>query len=120
MSRKVEERNTWICMSPHFGRRRSSGAADEHARSQYRIIAPFSPLCRGEGFVSGAEEECPHEWGHGSLKGYATVESSRQRNEWIVVQMNTDNTKFLSAFTGVHRRLITAAPLFTSSVHSCG
>jgi hypothetical protein len=21
----------------------------------------------------GAEEECPHEWGHGSLKGYATV-----------------------------------------------
>src|SRR5665811_2185668 len=23
--------------------------------------------------AQGAEEECPHDWGHGSLKGYATV-----------------------------------------------
>src|SRR5450756_499997 len=37
---------------------------------------------------AGAEEECPHEWGHGSLEGYATVlrrsapqESSRRTKE---------------------------------------
>jgi hypothetical protein len=27
----------------------------------------------GGNFAAGAEEECPHDWGHGSLEGYATV-----------------------------------------------
>jgi len=39
---------------------------------------------------TAAREECPHEWGHGSLIGYATVlrrsasqESSRRTKRWI-------------------------------------
>src|ERR1035437_7795245 len=45
------------------------------AASRKRNIAQSSMTRTISGAESRgrAEEECPHEWGHGSLKGYATV-----------------------------------------------
>src|ERR1035437_7622254 len=42
--------------------------------------------------ISGAEEECPHDWGHGSLKGYATVlrRSAPQESSRLMRLQNRD------------------------------
>src|ERR1035438_1767875 len=50
------------------------------------VMGWWRPGCRRAGGsdggiavgVRGAEEECPHEWGHRSLKGYATGTSPRR------------------------------------------
>src|ERR1039457_5334034 len=45
-------------------------------RSALNSAMPRMPG-RGVGMGWETGEECPHEWGHGSLKGYATVHRRR-------------------------------------------
>src|ERR1035437_5017412 len=49
---------------------RTYSDAEKGKREGRNGIHAFAALARGGS--GGAEEECPHEWGHGSLKGYAT------------------------------------------------
>src|SRR5260370_11438970 len=69
----TEERGLASRSSGPHGRLRA-GQAPAESRLQPGLAAPHCgmPVCTGEQIWKGWEE-CPHEWGHGSLKGRSTV-----------------------------------------------